>query len=111
MFHSLNTNQISGNQVMMTLYHTFDAINFNEFSLPFQSSDDDEVSSPFFPSKSKQTIKLDLSDTFSLQEMTINSDTGDDSDDSQNLELLPPSIRKQYVNKFINYVCCFNAKI
>lgn len=76
-----------------------------------QNSDDDEVSSPFFPSKSKPSTKLDLSDTFSLQEMTINSDSGDETDDSQNLELLPPSVRKQYVNKFINYVCCFNGKV
>lgn len=83
--------------------------NFN-FSF-VRNSDDDEVDSPFFPMKSKSMAKVDLSDTFSLQEMTINSDSGEESDDSQNLELLPPGVRKQYVNKFINYVCCFNARI
>lgn len=76
------------------------------------NSDNDEVSSPFFPSKLKLSKKfVDLSDTFSLQEMTINSDSGEETDDSQNLELLPPSMRKQYANKFINFVCCFNAKV
>lgn len=53
--------------------------------------------------------KLDLSDTFSLQEMTIESDSGEESGDSQNLELLPPSVRIQFLDKLVNYFCCSNS--
>lgn len=73
----------------------------------FSSSEDEEFSSPFFPTKIKTTKKLDLSDTFSIQEMTIESDDSDvESGDSQNLELLPPSVRIKFIDKLINYFCC-----
>lgn len=73
----------------------------------FSSSEDEEFSSPFFPTKTKTTKKLDLSDTFSIQEMTIESDDSDgESGDSQNLELLPPSVRIKFIDKLINYFCC-----
>lgn len=81
----------------------------NEF-VYFCSTDEDEVSSPFFPMRTKSARKLDLSDTFSIQEMTIESESGDESGDSQNLELLPPSVRIKFIDKIINYLCCANAE-
>lgn len=71
------------------------------------SSEDEEFSSPFFPTKTKAAKKIDLSDTFSIQEMTIESDESDgESGDSQNLELLPPSVRIKFIDKLVNYFCC-----
>lgn len=73
----------------------------------FNSSEDEEFSSPFFPMKPKSIRKVDLSDTFSIQEMTIESDESDgESGDSQNLELLPPNVRIKFIDKIINYFCC-----
>ncbi|XP_039970226.1 uncharacterized protein LOC126751335 [Bactrocera neohumeralis] len=56
------------------------------------SSDEPEEIS-FFPAKLKNAQrqrKTELSDTFSIQEMTIESDVDSDDSGSQNLELLPP---------------------
>ena len=73
-------------------------------------SDDDDIVSSFFPSRMRPPGRVDLSDTFSIQEMTIESDSGDDSGDSQNLELLPPGARSQFLDKIINYLCCSHPK-
>lgn len=77
----------------------------------FIYSEEDEVISTFFPTKSKSHRKIDLTDTFSIQEMTIESDSGDESGDSQNLELLPPTARIQFLDRLINYLCCSNSEI
>lgn len=74
------------------------------------SSEDEEFSSPFFPTKVKSAKRIDLSDTFSIQEMTIESDDSDgESGDSQNLELLPPGVRIKFIDKMINYFCCASS--
>ncbi|XP_031635274.1 uncharacterized protein LOC116349644 [Contarinia nasturtii] len=78
-----------------------------EYKSDHSDSEDEEFTSPFFPTKTKAIKKLDLSDTFSIQEMTIESDDSDgESGDSQNLELLPPSVRIKFIDKIINYFCC-----
>lgn len=74
-------------------------------------SEEDEVISTFFLTKSKSNKKIDLSDTFSIQEMTIESDSGEESGDSQNLELLPPATRIQFLDRIISYLCCSNSEI
>lgn len=81
------------------------------FVLFENSSEDEEFSSPFFPTKTKLAKKIDLSDTFSIQEMIIESDESDgESGDSQNLELLPPSVRIKFIDKLINYFCCSTSQ-
>lgn len=75
------------------------------------SSDDDEASSPFFPSKLKIAKRLDLSDTFSLQEMTVETDSDTASNDSQNLKLLSPGSRVHFFDKISNYLCCTNYRL
>lgn len=65
----------------------------------FFFSDDDDIS--FFLAKAK-IKKQDLSDTFSIQEITIESDT---DDSSQNLELLPPTNRDD-TNIFLSCLSC-----
>lgn len=75
------------------------------------SSDEDEILSPFFPAKAKQTKRLDLSDTFSLQEMTIESESDTDSNDSQNLELLSPGVRVHFLDRLCNYLCCSKSRL
>lgn len=70
------------------------------------SSDDDDAST-FFPHQSKMK-KIDLSDTFSLQEMAIDSDESDS--DSQNLEFLTPSARTKFLDKLINFFCCLASE-
>lgn len=78
------------------------------------SSDEDDVSSPFFAfnksSTSKILKKMDLSDTFSIQEMTIEDESENDSEDFQNLELLPPSVRIKFIDKILSYLCCANGE-
>lgn len=66
--------------------------------------------STFFP-KSKSNRKIDLTDTFSIQEMTIESDSDDESGDSQNLELLPPTGRSVFLDRIISYICCSNSEL
>lgn len=57
----------------------------------------------FFASKHKKLIKQDLSDTFSVQEMTIESDSDSGSD---RLELQPPT-DAQYWNRLAAiFPCC-----
>lgn len=73
--------------------------------MPYRSDDEEVVS--FFPSKTKSTKTLD---TFSIQEMTIESDSSE-SGDSQNLELLPPNGRIPFLDKLVNYFCCFNSDV
>lgn len=64
----------------------------------FFFSDDDDIS--FFLAKAK-VKKQDLSDTFSIQEITIESDS---DDSSQNLELLPPN--REDANIFLSCLSC-----
>lgn len=66
--------------------------------------------STFFP-KSKSCRKIDLTDTFSIQEMTIESDSDEESGDSQNLELLPPTGRTQLLDRIMNYICCSHSDL
>lgn len=83
---------------------------WNFFSSIFFSSEDEEFSSPFFPTKPKSIRRIDLSDTFSIQEMTIETDDSDaESGDSQNLELLPPNVRIKFIDKIVNYLCCSSS--
>ncbi|XP_067629606.1 uncharacterized protein [Eurosta solidaginis] len=71
------------------------------------SDETEEIS--FFPAKVKSAQrqrKTELSDTFSIQEMTIDSDLDSDDSGSQNLELLPP-MRK---SSFLEHVkICFGC--
>ncbi|XP_055373633.1 uncharacterized protein LOC129606987 isoform X2 [Condylostylus longicornis] len=77
------------------------------------SNDDDDVEEiSFFPSsKSKNSTKqVELNtDTFSIQEMTIESDNNSDDSGSQNLELLPPLQNNKFLDKLLNcfYCNCF----
>lgn len=50
--------------------------------------------------------KVDISDTFSIKDED-SDDSDDESRDSPNLELLPPTGRMQFLDKLINYVCCW----
>lgn len=77
--------------------------------LLFYSSEDEEFSSPFFPSKVKSIKRIDLSDTFSIQEMIESDESDGESGDSQNLELLPPNVRVKFIDKLINYFCCSSS--
>lgn len=52
--------------------------------------------------------KQDLSDTFSIQEMTIESDT--DDSETQYLELLPPTPSERAFEKLLLCVCCENDR-
>lgn len=76
---------------------------------------DDELS--FYPMRKSTArganIKHELSDTFSLQEMTImgsdiddNTDNDEDDDDSQTLEFLSPKISSNNFDKFVKWFCC-----
>ena len=99
----------------------------------YQGESDEDLNDQmsFFPSaKLKKAVKQELSDTFSIQEMTIESDdneiqlTGtakyrrvnvndddDDEDDSesQNLELHPPSFKTNVIDKLRSFLCCFKS--
>lgn len=70
------------------------------------NNSDDDVTS-FFPIKNKAK-KQDLSDTFSIQEMTIESDT--DDSETQYLELLPPTPSQRAFEKLLICVCCENER-
>lgn len=71
-----------------------------------EEDDDDNVT--FFPIKNKSNKKLDLSDTFSIQEMTIESDSDGDSE-SQNLEfLMPKSAKLNLIESIQKIFCCTN---
>lgn len=60
----------------------------------------------FFANKHKKVIKQDLSDTFSIQEMTIESDSESGSD---TLELLPPT-DAQYWERLAGMLPCCGVK-
>lgn len=60
----------------------------------------------FFANKHKRVNKQDLSDTFSIQEMTIESDTESGSD---TLELLPPT-DAQYWERLAGMLPCCNTR-
>lgn len=63
----------------------------------------------FFANKHKKTVKQDLSDTFSIQEMTIESDS--DESGSDTLELLPPA-DAQYWDRVLSVIpCCATREL
>lgn len=72
----------------------------------------DEIS--FFPVKlksSKRYHQQELSDTFSIQEMSIESDNiSEDSGDSQNLELLPPRSKATFIDRLVSCFTCNRNK-
>lgn len=57
----------------------------------------------FFANKNRKVIKQDLSDTFSIQEMTIESDSESGSD---TLELLPPTDAQYWERLSSMLPCC-----
>lgn len=57
----------------------------------------------FFANKHKKVIKQDLSDTFSIQEMTIESESEDSVSDT--LELLPPTDLQNW-ERWLNMLPC-----
>ncbi|KAJ6638507.1 hypothetical protein Bhyg_11243 [Pseudolycoriella hygida] len=71
------------------------------------SDEDDEDEIAFFPIKSRNNVRQDLSDTFSIQEMTIMGTESDDSE-SQTLEFLSPSVTHTNLDKFLGWICCAN---
>uniref|UniRef100_A0A1A9X2M0 Uncharacterized protein n=1 Tax=Glossina brevipalpis TaxID=37001 RepID=A0A1A9X2M0_9MUSC len=71
-----------------------------------ESDDGEEVS--FFPHNEERKKRLnrkcpELTDTFSIQEMIIDSDL--ESNDSQNLELLTPRLKKSFVDQLSGCFC------
>ncbi|XP_037820571.1 uncharacterized protein LOC119609742 [Lucilia sericata] len=69
-----------------------------------ESDDCEEVS--FFPNehhKVRSKRQAELSDTFSIQEMTIDSDL--ESNDSQNLELLTPHLKRSFLDYLATCLC------
>ncbi|XP_014100757.1 uncharacterized protein [Bactrocera oleae] len=76
------------------------------------SSDEPEEIS-FFPAKLKNAQrqrKTELSDTFSIQEMTIESDLDSDDSGSQNLELLPPLRKMNFLESLKICFGCGNRR-
>uniref|UniRef100_A0A336KIZ1 CSON011059 protein n=1 Tax=Culicoides sonorensis TaxID=179676 RepID=A0A336KIZ1_CULSO len=75
-----------------------------------ENSDDDDDGHTFFPIKLNTSNKrIDMSDTFSLQEMTIESNTEDDDDDAQNLELRFADPNDNWLNKLKTWNCWSNC--
>ncbi|XP_017131272.1 uncharacterized protein LOC108148653 isoform X1 [Drosophila elegans] len=80
-----------------------------------ESSDEAEEIS-FFPAQLKRSQKRrqqnhELTDTFSIQEMTIDSDLeSDDSAGTQNLELLLPSMKSTILDKFKACFGCWRRR-
>ncbi|XP_004530765.1 uncharacterized protein LOC101462463 [Ceratitis capitata] len=65
----------------------------------------------FFPAKVKNAQrKAELSDTFSIQEMTIESDLDSDDSGSQNLELLPPLRKANFMESLKICFGCGNRR-
>ncbi|XP_013097265.1 uncharacterized protein LOC106080429 isoform X1 [Stomoxys calcitrans] len=77
----------------------------NKPLVDYKSESDECEEISFFPShmhKNRMKKQAELTDTFSIQEMTIDSDL--ESNDSQNLELLTPHLKRS----FMDYVrTCF----
>ena len=68
------------------------------------SDECEEIS--FFPEqqlKGRSKRHAELSDTFSIQEMTIDSDL--ESNDSQNLELLTPRLKRNFIDYLATCFC------
>lgn len=79
-----------------------------------ESSDEAEEIS-FFPAQLKRAKRRqqnhELTDTFSIQEMTIESDMeSDDSGGTQNLELLLPSMKSNILDKFRTCFGCWRRR-
>ncbi|KAH8358424.1 hypothetical protein KR093_000054 [Drosophila rubida] len=79
-----------------------------------ESSDEAEEIS-FFPAQLKRAKRRqqnhELTDTFSIQEMTIESDLeSDDSGGTQNLELLLPSMKSNLLDKFKSCFGCWRRR-
>ncbi|ALC46148.1 CG31051 [Drosophila busckii] len=79
-----------------------------------ESSDEAEEIS-FFPAQLKRAKRRqqqsELTDTFSIQEMTIESDLeSDDSGGTQNLELLLPSMKSNVLDKLKSCLCCYRRR-
>lgn len=79
-----------------------------------ESSDEAEEIS-FFPAQLKRAKRRqqnhELTDTFSIQEMTIESDLeSDDSGGTQNLELLLPSMKSNILDKFKSCFGCWRRR-
>ncbi|KAH8318370.1 hypothetical protein KR059_005713 [Drosophila kikkawai] len=79
-----------------------------------ESSDEAEEIS-FFPAQLKRSKRRqenhELTDTFSIQEMTIDSDLeSDDSAGTQNLELLLPSMKSTILDKFKSCFGCWRRR-
>ncbi|TDG51968.1 hypothetical protein AWZ03_001638 [Drosophila navojoa] len=79
-----------------------------------ESSDEAEEIS-FFPAQLKRAKRRqqnhELTDTFSIQEMTIESDLdSDDSGGTQNLELLLPSMKSTILDKFKSCFGCWRRR-
>jgi len=79
-----------------------------------ESSDEAEEIS-FFPAQLKRSKRRqqnhELTDTFSIQEMTIDSDLeSDDSAGTQNLELLLPSMKTTILDKFKGCFGCWRRR-
>lgn len=65
---------------------------------------DDEESLSFFPN-TKTLKKQDFSDTFSIQELPVSNS---EDEDSQTLELVPPTSEDRFLTKLSNFFCCSN---
>lgn len=87
----------------------------------FSDDDDDEMNDnddelSFYPMRKSgangSNIKHELSDTFSLQEMTImgsdDNTENDEDEDSQTLEFLSPKLSPNIFDKFVKWFCCVN---
>uniref|UniRef100_T1H4S8 Uncharacterized protein n=1 Tax=Megaselia scalaris TaxID=36166 RepID=T1H4S8_MEGSC len=82
----------------------------NEPLVDYKSDESEPEEMSFFPVKLKGSKhqSQELSDTFSLQEMTI--EESDDSGVSQNLELLPPRSSRSLYRFFDKFCCCFGRR-
>ncbi|XP_063706681.1 uncharacterized protein LOC134835690 [Culicoides brevitarsis] len=70
-----------------------------------EKSDDDDH--PFFPVKLNNNKKVDITDTFSLQEMEMTIESNSDEDDStQNLELRFSDPNEGWLYKVKRWSCC-----
>lgn len=68
-------------------------------------SDCSENEETFFPVKLHKRV-VDMTDTFSLQEMTIESDNNSSDEGAQNLELRFADPTDNWLNKLRSWSCC-----
>lgn len=86
-------------------------IEYREVGTSGDGSVEDDLGSEeakFFANKHKKVVKQDLSDTFSIQEMTI-MDSDSEESGSDTLELLPPT-DAQYWERLANMLPCCAVK-